>query len=181
MTTATDPLPELWRAWTRIIGLSARRGRAGLRPNAEDYKALHHQLLAVCDEYAATDEEYRQLGEIVRPWVTLQVLQLTDRELLVGLYAQCRRIDRSMHGGRGLPDERTHGVSPATVFLMLVVGLAAVSAFTGVYVWVSEQLNTGGYLLRLWWVRRSTAELVFIGAAVVVAVVWVLLSRTRRS
>jgi len=178
---AVQPLPELWRAWTRIIGRLARRAGSGLRLNSEEYETLHRALLALCDEHAATDESYRQLGEVVRPWVTLQVLQMTDRELLVGLYAQCWRIDRDLHGGHGLRAERARWVTPSTAFLALVVSLVAVGALTGLYVWVSEQLNVGGYFLRLWWVRRTTAELVFIGAVVVVGVVWVLLSRTRRS
>lgn len=176
-----EPLPELWRAWTRIIGLFAKRGRSSLRPSPGEYESLHRALLALCEDHATTSEYYRQLGEMVRPWITLHVLQVTDHGLLSELYKRCRRIDQDLHGGDESRDERARWLTPTIVAWVLVPCVLGVCAFSGLYGWVSDKLNTWSFVVHLWWVRRTTAEVILLAGVVIGVAACFVVSRTHRS
>src|SRR5687768_15492285 len=85
--TAAADLKRCWRRWAAIVGGYAR-GRGGLaRVSPAAYAALHKDLLAACECLAGRAEaplrdRYRRLADLASPWVTLDVLSGTDREIL---------------------------------------------------------------------------------------------------
>ncbi len=178
-----EPLPDLWRAWTQVLGLFASRARRGRGPADGEYESLHRTLVALCDEQAAADgaggELCRHLGAVARPWVSLRVLKTTDDELLAALYSQCLELDRDLHGGRELREGLPGWVVPTGVGVAVAVVLG-IGLLTGLFGWAAEKGETWILTMRLWCVQRTTAELVLLAVVVVVALGGVIVSWTRR-
>jgi hypothetical protein len=91
-----------WRRWTALVALHAGRARGAGVVDAQEYQALHQDLLAACAAAGGTArgsgrEFYQGLEELARPWLTARVLELTDRDILLDLLARCRRADRELH------------------------------------------------------------------------------------
>src|SRR5262249_55744930 len=95
-----------------------------------------------CQALAETADEsrrpfYRDLQELVRPWLTPLVLQLTDRAILADLLDRCQQVGRQLGGG-GWGAVARRGA---------VWGLAAlVVAGAGFVLWQAD------------WLRESVAE-----------------------
>src|SRR6516162_2708861 len=93
---ARAELKVLWGRWTEVIALYAfrRQHRPSLDPRA--YATLRIQIIAACQSLAETDGQqgsyYAGLEEMVRPWLSLDVLGRTDNELLACLLTRCRQI-----------------------------------------------------------------------------------------
>jgi hypothetical protein len=84
-----------------VAAITRRRGSRLVEPKA--YRALHQELLAICQGLAAGAEEgeggyYQRLQEVVQPWLTPSVLARTDQEILVQLLARCRAVEKELGG-----------------------------------------------------------------------------------
>jgi hypothetical protein len=84
-----------------VVELIARRrpGRHLVDPRA--YEVVHQELLDACQAAAGALprlQEYEELAELVRPWMTLQVLKDTDREILYDLLLRCQEAERRLFG-----------------------------------------------------------------------------------
>ena len=112
-SNAVGELRTLWRRWTRIVGLFARRQRARRFVDPQKYDALHKDLVDACSSLAGmvdeTDRMYLQgLEQLVLPWVSTQSFRQADRDILADLFNRCRQVDRDL-GGRllSMPDWRS--------------------------------------------------------------------------
>jgi len=101
-TTNLAVLGRPWRRWTAIVEHHARR-RGRCRVGPAEYDALYRELLAACQSPVATGGTDRQqyvegLETVLRPWMTMRVLEKADQEIQIDLLARCRRIDRELNG-----------------------------------------------------------------------------------
>src|SRR5258708_28821547 len=76
-----DALRQHWQEWTAIVEQFARRSHSRHRLEPQAYLALQQQLLELCRERAGTAPEkhrahYQGLEDLVRPWLSLRVLEL---------------------------------------------------------------------------------------------------------
>jgi hypothetical protein len=83
---------QAWARWATLVESVARR--PGVRPCGEDnYRALYHQLMQGCAAHGGVTREgalVRRLEELVRPWMSLEVLTRTERLILADLAARAR-------------------------------------------------------------------------------------------
>ena len=184
-TRHTGSLPELWRAWTQVVGQFAIRKRTSANLSAKDYEVLYREIVSQCETRATYEQScgdfFRRLGDVVRPWVSLQAFRHADSEILTELYSQCLTIDRQMQGGRVTWSEFAHRHGKVIVALTTTLGVIGIGVFTDVPTWAAETLSSWGRLVRLWLLRRSAAEVILMTAVVALALGWLLVSRTRRS
>src|SRR5262249_1592186 len=75
--------------------------------------------LADCND-AATREHGRSLEAVARPWMSAQVLERSDREILFDLSARCRKIDRELNGRRWTA-VLGHWLRPVVTVLLVAV------------------------------------------------------------
>jgi hypothetical protein len=123
---AAAALRREWPRWTKVVAGYCRRGwrRRAMRPTA--YAALYARVLAACAACAAAVPDgpqhdfYESLAELVRPWVSVEVLCRTDREILLHLLDRCRDADCRL---RGVPTAT--GLRWAPSRLLLPLSLAA--------------------------------------------------------
>lgn len=93
---------EVARQWIVIVGLFATQHPGRIRVDAAAYAALHGELLRACAaRMTAADVELRKLLEtlvdVARPWLTLGSFDLADRDILLGLWANCRDLDKELN------------------------------------------------------------------------------------
>jgi hypothetical protein len=98
-------LRRLWRRWTALVALQARRGRGAQVVDPQEYQTLHRELVAACFAAGAAAEGtqrefYQRLEDLARPWLTARVLQQTDREILLDLLARCRQAEQELYSRR---------------------------------------------------------------------------------
>lgn len=177
-----EPLPELWREWARLVGQFAGRNGSAVQLTEAAYGALYARITALCDEQADASSEarefFRHLGEVVRPWVTLNAFRLADAELLSELHARATALDRDLHGGRAAPLELPGWVVPLTVWGLAGVCLLAIAWWVGLFERVADWVRA----VRLWAIRGSPSEWVWVMVIVVVLLlVCGLIFRPRRS
>jgi hypothetical protein len=175
-----------WRRWTDIVDLFARRRPARRRVGSQEYAVLHKALIQDCRTLAesAGEEEaayYRQLEDLVQPWLNPSILARADREILMDLLIRCRQVEYQL-GGR--PWTRTaSGWAPMAVLASLfAVGLVlGIAALGGLGSSALELLR--GWSTEVWIaVRRSSdiQRLSFIGLVLIIVSI-VVVSRTARS
>lgn len=129
-SNAVAELRSLWRRWTRIVGLFARRQRARRYVDAEMYGTLHRDLLDSCASLSAmVDEDERvfveSLEQLVLPWVSTQSFRQTDRDILSDLFNRCRAVERELSGRLwSMPDWRR----PLRPLLFVLSGAVIVAA-----------------------------------------------------
>ncbi len=120
-----------WARWTKVI---AGYCRCGWRRRAADptaYAELHAKVLAACETAAAKVPEgpqhefYRSLAEMVRPWVSPDVLARTDREMLAQLWQRCHEAECRLSGLR--PRVRHRLAPERLLFPLALVVVAAVA------------------------------------------------------
>jgi hypothetical protein len=120
-----------WARWTKVVGGYCRRGwrRAAAEPAA--YAELYAKLLAACRAAAAAVPDgpqhdfYESLADLVRPWVSADVLGRTDREILVHLWVRCQEADCRLRGVR--PEGGRTWALERLLFPLLLVALAGVA------------------------------------------------------
>jgi hypothetical protein len=94
-------LRHRWRRWTAVVEMFARRRRARRRVSPRQYQLLRDQLLAACRSLAAEGPDggyYRDLQNLVQPWLTCGALEQADGEILAGLLGRCRQVERELGG-----------------------------------------------------------------------------------
>jgi hypothetical protein len=177
-------LRKHWGLWTAVVELFARRRGARRRVNPREYEGLHQELLAACRVLAEAGDAgkrpfYQRLEELAQPWLTLLVLERTDREILFDLLGRCRGAARALGGG-GWGDVARRG---------LVWGLAALApAGLGFVLWRADWLwgSAAERVQDAWsqvrWVALGSVgvEPWLAGGAVLVVVATVLLWRAAR-
>jgi hypothetical protein len=121
LLSAAD-LAVAWQAWCDVLE-AIRAGQAPALSEA-GYQDLHCRLLTACQaraEAAAAETQalWRQLADLVQPWLSLQALTATDAETLGQL---CRRLQR-LGPALGLDQGKTWPVV-AIVALVFVASAA---------------------------------------------------------
>jgi hypothetical protein len=178
-----DPvLRQSLREWIAIVKRCAYGRGARLRIRPETYKALHERLVEACRSQAGAAEPgtwrfFWKLGEMIRPWVTLESLAMANREILYDLLARCQHAQRECEGrswqfapgGRVLP-------------ILLVLGVVVVGWLVDRFVypfwdrldsWMNEVWFTVNQTLDLqWWV---------VGGAILALLLMFLVSRSART
>jgi hypothetical protein len=99
-------LRDLWGRWTGIVELYARQLPREGRVDPRSYRELHQELLATCKTLADNNKNggaglVEDLRYLAQPWLTLWVLQQTDREILLDLLNRCQAAHHQL-GGRPL-------------------------------------------------------------------------------
>src|SRR5262249_44383063 len=98
-STDVAVLRRHWRRWTALVDQYARRRRGYSALDPQEYQRLHKDLLAACTSLngasaGSQHDFYRGLANLVRPWLTLRVLEQADREILLDLLARCWEADK---------------------------------------------------------------------------------------
>jgi hypothetical protein len=130
-------LRRLWRRWTSVVELYARRLPRSGRVNAATYRALHQDLVATCEKLAVASPNgqrpfYESLRDLAGPWLTTWTLQQSDQELLLDLLARCQQAERQLGG----IDWFRSIIRPLATWLAFLVG-AVISALV---VWYTQPL-----------------------------------------
>jgi hypothetical protein len=152
-------LHRRWRLWTGMVETLAP-SRTPRCVDPREYETAHRELLQTCGALAETADEsrrpfYRDLQELVQPWLTPQVLQQTDRAILTDLLDRCQQVGRQLGGG-GWGDVARRGA---------VWGLVALAA-AGVgfvlwqadWLWESVAEHAQGLWRQLRWAVRQSGD-----------------------
>jgi hypothetical protein len=145
--TAKDLLRARWSRWTAIVEAFALRrpSRRSVDPSA--YQALRRELIDACrsasDPTEGVTPAYAEgLEGLVLPWLSPKTLGQADPEILRGLLARCRQVEREL-GGRGaqLPASFGRGIESLSsaaariarvlVLVLALIGLASILRATG--------------------------------------------------
>jgi hypothetical protein len=134
--TELASLRRCWRRWTRIVELATRQRGARYHVDARAYANLHKELIQACRTLKATPDEakrafYDGLENLAQPWLTLNVLERSEQEILFDLLLRCRQAERELGGRRGRYVARLCAVWG----LALVAAVAAVVLVYGVANW----------------------------------------------
>src|SRR4051794_38241925 len=94
-------LKDRWRRWVDIIESFARLRPGRRRIATQDYVRLYQELLRDCRGLAESAGEeagrfYRDLEDLVRPWLTPSVLARSERDILLDLVVRCRDVERRL-------------------------------------------------------------------------------------
>jgi hypothetical protein len=148
-----------------------------------EYHSIYRELTSTCRELASADDEarrddYKRLEATVRPWLSLKVLDRTDRAILDSLLDRCRQVDREL-GAKPLVDGRV------VLAVLLPVGLVALS-FVG---WSARGLlfnameHVQGWSAALWLAARRASDLEKLFALCLIAACLsvIIVSRAARS
>ena len=80
-----------WRRWAEIVRLFVLRQRGRYDVDPAEYDALHRELLAACRQKQRAGSDlaaqpfYRELEEMLAPWVTLDSLGWAERDIVYQL------------------------------------------------------------------------------------------------
>jgi len=185
--TVPADLAKLWRRWTAIIELFARRRLARNWVVTEQYSILHHELLEHCRVLAEASAPpgsafYRSLEEMVQPWLTPYVLAHADQEILQDLLYRSLQAERQL-SGRGAWRVAVERWAGPVLTVLLGVGLVAGIAWMGEELWLPvwsrarEWWQVLGYTLKQW----AQFQNLLLAGAVAVVVALFLAVRTARS
>jgi eukaryotic-like serine/threonine-protein kinase len=100
--SAAVDIASLWRQWARVVDdLAADR-----TPTCNDaaYRSLQRDLLDACKAQSADGPRaplFRQIAEVVQPWLTLAALGGIDRESLLSLQKQSHLINARFGAASG--------------------------------------------------------------------------------
>jgi hypothetical protein len=136
-----DPgvLRHNWRQWMDIVEGFARRRRGSGKMDPSAYAALQVELVRICGGLAekargADRVRYLQLRDLVRPWLSLQLLAQTDQVILLSVVTQGRQLEREVMGYVS-----TYSLRRRAYRISLGLGLVAAVAAA-------------------WWLMRDTGE-----------------------
>jgi hypothetical protein len=183
------PMRELaakWRQWTDVVGLFAARADERFSVSAERYGMLYAELAHLCRAQADTpgqagSDVAAQCREILAPWVTLDALQWTERDIIRNLWDRSRQIEQMLGGRKGRACGRRRAVWLVGAALAAAAFLAAL--WSGGRAPGSSPLDVARGWLRLAEraVRSAGPEqAVVLGGALVALVVGVVVWRSAR-
>ena len=97
-------LAKLWRKWTHMATMLAKKKVGHQRISDEQFQALHHEILEACDACAAQfgprlRPVFRKMKHIVEPWVTPDTIRHAERPIREDLLTQTYHIERLLHPG----------------------------------------------------------------------------------
>jgi hypothetical protein len=173
-----------WARWTKVVAGYCRRGWRRTAADPASYAELYARLLAACGAAAAAVPEgpqhdfYESLADLVRPWVSADVLRRTDREILVHLWARCREADHQLRGVR--PETGRTWALERLLFPILLVVLASIAlGLDEAVALFGGRARSAG--LAVWYTIRglSTGESLVLLGIVVVALALTLVRRDR--
>jgi len=175
-----------WSRWTSIVEAFAHRLPSRRRLDPKEYTALYRELLAECRAAAEGAEPgepsgLEDLESLVRPWLSLSTLAQVDREILAGLLARCRAVERQL-GGRSWPLVlRAAARLALPTMVVAVAGSCVLGAL--IYAPAAALQWVRGWSEIVWFtVRRSSdVERLAVVAVLVVVVSIRIVSRTARS
>lgn len=90
-----------WRVWTAIVEAFVH-GRGNYHAiDPQSFHLLHKRLVESCETHAAATEGPRReflqkLAELVKPWLSQEILMQTDREILSSLLWHSQRAERGL-------------------------------------------------------------------------------------
>jgi hypothetical protein len=172
---------RLWRDWTAVVEMFARREAYG-RITPEEYAALHGELRRTLAGMLDGPERayYEGLAKMAAPWLSIDVLENADREILLNLLVRCREIQRQLGIHRPIVvlrrwARRTLGLLALLALILLGFRMAD-SVLFPVWRWMKEE-----FIILRWALRRSgdVPWFVLLGAIVILVGMYVL-SRTAR-
>jgi hypothetical protein len=140
---------DLWWQWVNLVETVARDSEARARtPLAPDkYCRLHSALLKALHDHAeeadtGQKEFYLELASWVQPWLTVDALVQTDRQILGDLVRRCERAGEKM--GRRPPRPLPWRWLIGLTFVLLVVFVATIADVGTVFVapWSRELMRT---------------------------------------
>ena len=181
-----DTLKIHWRRWVDIVELFARRRPRRGRVDPREYAVLHRKLTQECRTLAESASEadgvfYRNLEEMVQPWLTMSVLGRADREILVDLLARCRQVDRQLGVRSWLRSVRHRAPRALGLSSFAVAAILFIATIGGGGLSVLGQLR--GWSDDLWFaVKRSSdvERLFFVGLVLIIVSIFTV-SRTAQS
>ena len=132
-TLPVDPALRVnWRRWSDLVRRAAKGYRLRNRIGPEDYRALVYEIVDGCRSQAGAAEagqQYRlfwRLGEVVRPWATVESLERSPREVRAALVRRCEQVEKMF----GIRSWRHHLkwwlrlLTPAALVAAVAVGWA---------------------------------------------------------
>jgi len=130
-TESVEPavLRRNWRQWMDIVEGFARRRRGVGKMDQSAYVALQIDLVRICSELAektrgAERVRYLQLRDVVRPWLSLQLLAQTDQVILLSVVTQGRQLEKEVMGSVSTYSFRRRAYR-ISLILALVAAVAA--------------------------------------------------------
>jgi hypothetical protein len=149
--TELATLRQHWRKWTAIVERFARRCRERHWLHAEEYQRLYKELIGSCRSLAGTADEaqeafYQRLESLAQPWLTCQVLEKADREILLDLLERCQQIQKELSGRMG--------VSLPWRWKTPVFALAAAGAVLFLLIWTADWV----WFPLLGWLKEAWQE-----------------------
>ena len=181
-TNVSRSLPQCWRRWMEIVEMYALHHHVRGRVDPRYYENLHRELRSAC--FAPTvneaDQRYYATIEIfVRPWLSLNVLEDTDHEILCSVLERSRQIDRELNGADRFHHVRQWGGRLLAVGV--VAALAAALAMLGM-----EKLLRDGFNAAYDFVTKLASGVTWIQGTIAVGVAaaiisFCLVSRTTRT
>jgi serine/threonine protein kinase len=128
-------LQKSWHQWTTIVEIFALR-RSSQHVDWQAYHNLHQELIEACRARAAAVDEtkrafYRQLEDLVLPWLTPKALAQTDREILFSLLLFCRQAEQELGRQTSEPQESGDRPSARTNWVLDMVIFVVVTIITG--------------------------------------------------
>jgi hypothetical protein len=173
-------LRRLWRRWTAVVELFARRGRARRRLNPAEYDRLHQDLLRACRSLAGGADEGRRrpcqrMESLAEPWMTPAALEKADGLVLFDLLARGRQVEGEFDGRPWRAWRR--GVSPSAL-LGVAAGLAVGGATAALFLvrpargWFSDRFAVVYRAVRDAGTAQQVLAAGVVLTAIVMAVVW---------
>lgn len=179
-----NALGRRWERWTDLVGLFALRHKRRHALDPSEYRTLSAQLVESCRRLAEQCDSgqkarFRQLEEILLPWVSLDSLVLADHEIVYQLHKRCLLAQR-MFG----PGQRTHDNRRWAKHLFLLAG-SVLALIVLLLAWHDALAIAAGPLRTTWrWGERvgrvvvlhgtnSPALIIGItGTLLIMAIVW---------
>lgn len=95
-------IARLAARWTRVVRSFAHGSAAG-RVGAADYQTLRNELVRQAQDCAARKDSseqplFRELGELIAPWVTLESLARAQRPLLRDVLDRAEALQAKLEG-----------------------------------------------------------------------------------
>jgi hypothetical protein len=136
---------------------------------------------SVSESQDPADPLYETLAEVVKPWVSLEILKRTDNELLISLLYRCRDLERQL-GCR----TRVWWRSQIPIRLLLASVIVAalllwLGAAEGVFMALVDWLRSWAVVIWVTIKWSSDLERIFFLGIVLVVVSLIAVVRTARS
>lgn len=122
-----------WRQWTAVVRLVASREERRYAFNPDEYHALHADLLRFAQAAAGQSDAmvepiYRELEDILTPWVSLDSLVWAEQEIVSKLLARCLAAQQVLDGRPAIdvswrPSRFTLTLVAMTVVVILLLWL----------------------------------------------------------